>query len=84
MGPRFVLWERESALGLLLLLAGDGDGQVIQLLVIQAPQNGILRGPRRIKMLGRNQSALRQWFGFHQTIVRAKRRAPCSMGPLCG
>ena len=63
------------------LSPGDSQAQLVQLLVVRPQNAGILWGPVGIKMLGRNEFALRQGFGLKaKTLVRAK-RAPSEMGP---
>ena len=67
------------------LSPGDGQAQFIQLLVVRPQNAGILWGPVGIKMLGRNEFALRQGFALAgKTLVRRIRAAPSAMGPLRG
>ena len=67
------------------LSPGDSQAQLIQLLVVRPQNAGILWGPVGIKMLGRNEFALRQSFALAgKTLVRRIRAAPSAMGPLRG
>ena len=67
------------------LSPGNSQAQLIQLLVVRPQNAGILWGPVGIKMLGRNEFALRQGFALAgKTLVRRIRAAPSAMGPLRG
>ena len=68
-----------------LFSPGNGQRELIQLLVVRPQNAGILWGTVGIKMLGRNEFALRQGFALAgKTLVRRIRAAPSAMGPLRG